>query len=274
MWIHEVFGRRSIILGMVHLDALPGTPLFDETGGLEQVIRHAQEDYLNLIRGGISGVIFCNENDKPYSKNVGKETVAAMTAVVNRVTGGQPAVPFGIDVQWDPKAALAVALVTGASFIRGIVCGTYCGDLGFFVPDAEEIIRYRHGIGADHVRVLTNITPEFSHRVDLRPIELIARSAVNSSLVDGICVSGVMAGSQASYSELMAVKKAVPEVPVIANTGVNASNVREMLSIADACVAATCFKAGQNPRGRIDVNNVRKLTLQFEKQLCEMQAGR
>ncbi|MGE5613459.1 MAG: BtpA/SgcQ family protein [Bacillota bacterium] len=259
MWIDEMFHNQKPVIGMVHLDALPGTARYDNIGGVSTVIEHAKIDYQNLVDGGISGVIFCNENDKPYSKDVGKEIVAAMTTVIHRVTGGKPAVPFGVDVQWDAKAAIAIALAVGASFVRGITCGTFCGDLGHFTPNAEEIVKYRHAIGADHIKILTNMMPEFSYSLDRRPLELIAQTVSKSSLVDGICVSGVMAGKAAPYKQLRNIKRSVGNFPVIANTGVDFDNVNDILSIADACVVATCLKKDFCSQNRIDRNNVKKM---------------
>lgn len=258
MWINELCGSKKAVIGMVHLDALPGTVRYDASAGLPGIVAHARADYESLAAGGIDAVIFCNENDKPYSKSVGPHIVAAMTSVIGQVVGARSAVPFGVDVQWDSKAAVAVALATGASFIRGILCGTFCGDLGLFAPDAEGLVRFRSAIGAEHVKLLTNLCPEFSCSLDTRPIDLVAKTAVKSALVDGLCVSGVMAGTSAEYDDLVRVREAVPDVPVFANTGVNMGNVGDILKIADACVVATCLKAGQQPGNRIDRANVER----------------
>lgn len=259
MWVGELFGGKKPVIGMIHLDALPGTVLYNEALGLGPVIEHAKEDYHNLVEGGIDGVIFCNENDKPYSKNVGKEVVAAMTAIIHSVIGQSSEVPYGIDVQWDCKASLAVALAVKAAFIRGITCGTFCGDLGLFTPDTLDIMKYRHLIGGDHIKVLTNLVPEFSASLDFRPLSLIAQTVVKSSLVDGICVSGAMAGGDAPYEQLKEIKDVMDGFPVFANTGVNFSSIKDIIAVADACVVATCLKVDAKPYNRIDRDNVTKL---------------
>ena len=259
MWISETFGKVKPVIGMVHIRALPGTVLYDKEAGFEEIVKRARQDYNNLVEGGISGIIFCNEHDKPYSKHVAPHIIAYMTTIIMSVLENNNIIPFGVDVQWDPKASIAIAAATGGSFIRGIVCGTFCGDYGILQPDTEEIIKYRQSIGADNIRILTNLSPEFSYSLDKRHITLRSQTIIKSSLVDGICVSGVMAGVQAPYEELQDVKTSVGDFPVFANTGVNFNNIKDILEIADGCCVATCLKEGANPNNPIDVDNVKNL---------------
>lgn len=258
MWINEVFGDRKPVIGMVHIQALPGTACHHGDCDLNGIIDQVRADYHHLVDGGIDGVIFCNEFDKPYSRHVEPHIVAVMTRIIDQVLKDGRRLPFGVDIQWDPKAALAVALAVGADFIRGIVCGTFCGDLGLFTPDAEDIINYRHKIGANHIKILTNLSPEFSAALDNRPLTLRAQTVIKSCLVDGLCVSGAMAGGTAPYEELIEVKRAVGEFAVIANTGVTFDNVSEILKTADACCVATCLKVDGKPGNAIDAERVER----------------
>lgn len=266
MWLEEAFAHPKPIIGMVHLDSLPGSAGYAAEHGLNRIIHHAREDYEALVNSGIDGVIFCNENDKPYAKSMPKETVAAMTAVVLSAIQGMKTVPFGIDMQWDPFASLAIAGATGAAFIRGIVCGTYCGDLGLLTPDTAGIIQYRRALGAEHVRIITNLMPEFSYSLDCRPVTLVSQTVTKSTGVDGICISGVMAGQAAPYRQLSEIKDAVGAFPVIANTGVTFDTVSDILKIADACIVATCIKKDGAAGNRIDPQRVRALVASAGKE--------
>ena len=60
MWTDDLFGNQKPVIGMVHIQALPGTVLYDGKAGLESVLANARQDYESLAEGGISGVIFCN----------------------------------------------------------------------------------------------------------------------------------------------------------------------------------------------------------------------
>ena len=80
------------------------------------------------------------------------------------------------------------------------------------------------------MKLLFNINAEFAHSLDERPIALRAKSAVFSSLADAILVSGPLTGDPVDRSNLKTVREAVPDVPVLANTGVTIDNVRDILA--------------------------------------------
>ena len=54
------------VIGMVHIGALPGSPLYDPAGGMGRLIDGVLADLLALQEDGIDAVMFGNENDRPY----------------------------------------------------------------------------------------------------------------------------------------------------------------------------------------------------------------
>ncbi|NLE06765.1 MAG: SgcQ protein, partial [Crenarchaeota archaeon] len=161
------------VIGLVHLPPLPGTYLNDGSLSLESILQTALEDARNLAEGKIDAMLICNENDKPYTKKAEPHIIAQMTWIAEKIVD-EVDLPFGIDVQWDPFASLAIAKATDAAFIRGLVVGTYCGDLGQYSIDPCQFAEYRKKIGAQNVKVFTNLMPEFSYSLDQRPIALRA----------------------------------------------------------------------------------------------------
>lgn len=241
-WLKELFGTEKAAIGMVHVPPLPGSPgCPDGPEGMEQAVERARADARALEAAGFDAVMFCNEHDRPYRLKVGPETVAAMAAVVARVAP-ELKVPFGVDVLWDPLAALSVARATGARFVREVMTGAYVSDFGLWETSIGEVARFRHQIGADEVRLLANINAEFASPLDRRPTEEVARSVVFSSQVDAVCLSGEMTGRPVPVDLLRRVKEVVPETVVIANTGVNVENVAAMLEHADAVIVGTSVK--------------------------------
>lgn len=241
MWLSQVFQKSKVIIGMVHLKALPGTPLYDEAGGMGAITAGALADLQALQEGGIDGVIFCNENDRPYEICVGTAQVSAMAAVIGRLSS-YISVPFGVDILWDPEAAISVAHATGASFVREVFTGAYASDMGIWSPDAAKALRHRRSIGALGVRLLYNINAEFASPLGSRSSVEVARSVAFGSLPDALCVSGAMTGQEVDGSVLAQVKQAVPSVPIFVNTGVRADNVKRYLQVADGAIVGTGLK--------------------------------
>jgi uncharacterized protein len=253
--VFEFFGaKKKAIIGMAHIGALPGTPLFDAEGGMTRLIDGVRRDIESLQAGGVDAIMFGNENDRPYTLAAPAEGIAAMTAIVQ---AAKPAltVPFGVNYLWDPKASVAIGAATGAAFVREIFTGVFASDMGLWNPDGAGAARLRRNLGRRDMKLLFNINAEFAQSLDARPIEMRARSAVFSSLADAILVSGPLTGQPADHSDLQKVRAAV-DVPVFANTGVNLDNVRAVLSIADGAIVGTHFKVDGDTWNPVDRNRV------------------
>ena len=259
-WLTELTGASKPIIGMVHLPALPGTPLYDSAGGMAHVRDWVARDLEALQSGGIDAVMFCNENDRPYRLDADMATVAAMADVVASVRG-QLTVPFGVNVLWDPRATLAVAAATGAAFARVIYAGAFAGDFGLWVRTAGDAFRYRREVGAERCRLLFNINAEFAAPLAPRPLGEVARSIVFSSMPDALCVSGPITGQPADASGLAEVASAVTGsgVPVLVNTGFRAENAAELLRFADGAVVGSSLKVDGITWNPVDPARVREL---------------
>jgi membrane complex biogenesis BtpA family protein len=239
----SVFGAGKPVIAMVHLGALPGTPLHDAGAGVEGIVAAARADLLALQAAGFDAVMFGNENDRPYELAVDPASTATMAYVIGRLRP-EITVPFGVNVLWDPMATVALAAATGAAFAREILTGAYASDMGLWVPDAGRALRYRDRLGRRDLVMLYNVSAEFAGSLDPRPLPDRARSAVFSSIPDAVLVSGQITGEAAALSDLEAVKKAVTGVPVLANTGVKHETVAEVLAVADGCIVGSALKEG------------------------------
>jgi membrane complex biogenesis BtpA family protein len=237
----RLFGETKPVIAMVHLAALPGTPLHDAARGIEGVLADAARDLDALQAAGVDAVMFGNENDRPYELKVDPASTATMAWVIGRLRD-RIAVPFGVNVLWDPMATVALAAATGAAFAREIMTGTYASDMGLWNPSAAEAQRYRARLGADQVALLYNVAAEFAHSLDARSLADRARSAVMSSVPDAVLVSGPMTGEAAPMEALSSVKAVLPTVPVLANTGVRHDTVADVLAVADGCIVGSALK--------------------------------
>ena len=257
-WIRDLFGTVKPIIGMCHLQALPGDPQYDVKKGLEWVVERAKDDLLALQTGGVDAVMFSNEFSLPYLTKVESVTVASMARVVAELIP-EITVVYGVNVLWDPVASLDLAIATSAKFVREIFTGAYASDFGIWNTNCGSVIRHQHAIGAQDVRLFFNIVPESAGYMAERDVTDIARSTVFNTKPDALCVSGLTAGMETSTQTLKLVKGAVPDTPVFANTGVRLSNVEEQLMVADGAIIGTAFKVGGTIWNPIDVDRVRAL---------------
>ncbi|HET7093069.1 MAG TPA: BtpA/SgcQ family protein, partial [Thermomicrobiales bacterium] len=229
-------------------------------GGMAKVRDWVKRDLAALQEGGIDAVMFCDENDRPYRLDADMASVAAMADVVASLRGDL-SVPFGVDVLWDPRATLAVAAATGATFCREIFTGAFAGDFGLWVRSAGDAFRYRREIGAQSVRLIFNINAEFAAPIAPRPLGEVARSVVFSSSPDAICVSGPITGQPADASGLAEVSAAIAGsgVPVLINTGFKAANARELLAYADGAIVGSSLKVDGVTWNPVDPQRVKEL---------------
>jgi membrane complex biogenesis BtpA family protein len=256
--IFEFLGAKTkAVIGMAHIGALPGSPLYDRDGGMNRLIDGVVADIEALQAGGVDAIMFGNENDRPYLLKAPPSGVAAMTAIVAAV---KPIlkVPFGVNYLWDSAASVAIAAATDASFVREIMTGVFASDMGLWNTDCATAARLRRDLGRPDLKMLFNINAEFAHSLDQRPIELRARSAVFSSLADAILVSGPITGQSVNESDLRGVAEAVKDVPVFANTGVTIDNVAGILSLASGVIVGTHFKVDGHTWNGVDEARVKR----------------
>jgi membrane complex biogenesis BtpA family protein len=200
--------------------------------------------------------MFCNEHDRPYTLGADPAVISAMACVIGELKETIH-VPFGVDVLWDPQAALAVARATSAQFVREIFSGVYASDMGLWNTDVGKSARYRHQIDADNVRVLFNINAEFAAPLAPRSLRDVAKSVVFSSVPDGVCVSGAMTGESVSVESLSTVKGVVGEVPVFINTGARSENIAQLIQHADGVIVGSSLKVNGNTWNSVDPARVK-----------------
>lgn len=254
------FGVDKPIIAMVHFPPLPGTFLYDGKSP-EDFVEWIRHDLVALQEEGIDALMFGNEADRPYQIQVDSASPTAMAYVIGRLRQ-EITVPFGVDVLWDPHSTLALAKATGATFVREVFTNVYGSDMGLWNTSPGDVFRYSRLLTTQDVLLFHTINAEFGAPVASRPLELVARSMVMSSLAQVLCVSGPITGQPAEMEDLRKVKNGVgKEVAVIANTGINIQNVEKALAIADGIVVGTSLKKNSITWNQID----RKMVGRFMK---------
>ena len=254
----DFLGMKKPVVAMVHIGALPGTPLYDAKGGVPKLIDGVPADIERLQAGGVDAIMFGNENDRPYVFKAPPEGVAAMTAVI-QARKPRCSVPFGVNYLWDPLASVAIGAATGARFVREIFTGLFASDMGLWQPDAAAAARLaaqsrprRYEAAVQHQR---GIRPSRSTSARSN----CARRAPCSPRWPTRSWSPARSPDSPSISrDLRAVREAVSNVPVFANTGVNIDNVRDILALADGVVIGTHFKVDGDTWNPVDGERVKR----------------
>lgn len=245
------------LIAMAHVPPLPGTPLFDQEKGVQGLIDQVRRDVDILLEGGFDALLFCNEGDRPYQLTAGLEASAVMTRVVTECKPQDR--PFGVDFLWDAQCALAIAVGSGATFLREVITGSWESDMGTWSPDAAALLRNRRNFGRDDLAIFANVTPEFASSTGSRSPAELARSTVVSSLADVILVSGPMAGSEPDVKTVAEVREALDKtVPVLLNTGARAETIKEFFRFADGCIVGSTLKRDGYTWNEVDPERVKR----------------
>jgi membrane complex biogenesis BtpA family protein len=255
--------RRASVVGMVHLDPLPGAPGFDEDGGRERIRARAVSDARALAAGGCDAVMVENFGDVPfYPDEVPPHVVASMTDVVGRVVETVDC-PVGVNVlRNDAEAALSVASATGASFVRvNVHSGARVTDQGVVEGRAHETVRLRATLGCD-VAFLADVDVKHSAPLGERQsFDESVDDVVTRGLADAVVVSGRGTGHAVDEDRLTRAAAACArhDAPLFVGSGVTADTVQECLAHADGVVVGTALKVDGETTNPVDEERVRAL---------------
>ena len=255
--------RGKILIGVVHLHPLPGSPRW--RGDLESVLQAAVNDARAYERGGARALSLENFGDIPFTKSaVGPETVAAMAAA-GRALRDAVKLPIGFNVlRNDARAGLALCAACGGSFIRvNVHTGAMITDQGIIEGNAYETVRYRARI-CPGALIFADV--HVKHAVPLGPqlIEIAARDTVERGLADALIVSGVGTGAAAEVSDVERVRRACPATHVLLGSGVTVANVRDYLPAADGFIVGSSLKRGGKVGNPVDAKRVAALVRRLQ----------
>lgn len=255
--MRELFGVAKPIIGMLHLQPLPGTP---GAGGLDSLRKRLMQDAQALAEGGVDGLILENFGDAPYFPGrVPSHTVAYMTLLGREVRSSFPQ-PLGINVlRNDGLAALAVAAAVGASFIRvNVYMGARVADEGLIQGEAHCVVRYRQELGCD-VRIFADVAVKHSASLGVMDLRTEVSDALGRGKADAVIVSGPATGRETDIEDIDIAKMAAGAAAVLVGSGVRADNIGEVLSRADGVIVGTGLKAGGDVGNAVDPARVREL---------------
>jgi uncharacterized protein len=248
----KLFATSFPLIAMIHLDPLPGSPLFSS---MEAVVANALADADAAAEGGASALMIENFNDRPFAKTAPVETIAAMSRAASEIARAVD-VPFGINVlRNDGLAALAIAAATGAAFVRiNVLTGAMLTDQGIIEGEAHRILRRRRELGLGNCLILADHLVKHAVPLASFDFEQSAKDLRYRGMADAIVVSGAETGAPADPGRFERLR-AVVDAPLLVGSGLNESNAATYRAIANGAIVGTSIKSN----GRVDAEKLRRL---------------
>jgi membrane complex biogenesis BtpA family protein len=249
MKFKSLFPKKAII-GAVHFMPLPGHAGYS---GMSETLDKALFDSGAFINGGVDALIFENNYDYPHSINVSS---IVGNAIEQLVDGVAPLCPFGVSVLWnDYKSAMQVAKKTGGRFIRvPVFVDKVKTQYGTIEPTSTEAISYREKLNAEDILLLTDIHVKHAQTLGKMSLVESAKKAVCDGS-DGLIITGKWTGDAPTVDDLIKVRNAVGDFPIIVGSGATAENIKDLLKFADAAIVSTALKSGEAEDDQVNVKS-------------------
>lgn len=251
--------EKKILIGMVHLPPLPGTPFF--SGDFEEIVRKVKEDVISLIEGGATGCLI-QTVDRIYSikDSIDPLRLLAVGKVLDNVCQITDSVDFTVGVQIMRnclKSSLAVAKLYNGNFIRAeTLFGINVTPHGIVKSNPLRTIEYKQKIDAGNIKIIADIKTRHNNwTVSNKGIVEVAKYA---RLVGADAV-GVENFDDVNIllNEISEIKDMFPSLPVIVSGGLNIENAFNLFKICDGALVGNCIK---NRKGtNVDKVRVREL---------------
>lgn len=254
---------RKQLIGMVHLQALPGTPRASLSPA--EIVAVAVQEAEIYRDAGIGTVMVENMHDVPYRKGVGPEAVAIATLAVAaiRCLGLECGVQLLAGAN---REALAVAHAAGASFVRveGFAYGQIA-DEGYFDACAGDLLRYRREIGAEAVAVCPDLKKKHASHAITADVD-IAETARTAAffLADALIVTGSATGVPAAVADARAVHDATP-LPVLIGSGITPDNLADYWPYAGGFIVGSYVKQDGHWANPLCPDRVARLAAAFQR---------
>ncbi len=262
--MHTLFGVPRVLIGMLHVPPLPGSPSSRGEWDLNTTVARVVEEARIYRDGGFHALMIENMHDRPYLPgSVGPETVAAMTVIGHEVHRAVP-LPLGVQVLAAANhEAVAVAMACGASFVRveGFVFA-HVADEGLIQGNAGDLLRYRARIGADRVKVFADIKKKHASHALTADVSLVdTAESAEFFLADGVVVTGPATGRAADPEQVRCVAQAV-RIPTLVGSGVTPQTIGDF-PLADGFIVGSAVKHDGHWTQAVDPRRVAEMAAAF-----------
>lgn len=250
---------RPCLVGVVHLPPTPGAPKY--AGSMERVLARALDDARALLDHGCDGLIVENFGDAPFfPEHVPAETIAALALAVQPIVALAGRRPVGVNVlRNDARAALGIAAVCGAAFVRvNVHAGAAVTDQGIVEGRAHETLRERARLAPD-VGIFADVLVKHATSLSNASVAESVSELAGRALADAIIVSGPATGRAPTVARVREAREAASDVPLLIGSGLDVANAGELLQHATGAIVGTALKRDGHVANPVDPERVRLL---------------
>ena len=250
---NKIFKKhRSILIGVIHFPPLLGYPDFP---GLKIALKNALTDLHAFEKGGVDAVCFENNYDVPHKISVGQETVSAMTVLAAELKRATK-LPIGISVLWnDYRAALSIAKSLDLQFIRvPVFVDKVKTDYGIVAGNPRAVRKFQKTIDAEAVLLLTDVHVKHAKLLSKYSLIQSTKLAIKHG-ADAVIITGRWTGDPPQLQPLIDLRKKIGNFPILIGSGLDSTNAKELLSIANGAIVSTSLKRGERKAKEINVKS-------------------
>lgn len=243
-----------MLVGVVHLPALPGAPNSLGATSLKQAIKQAVSEAQMLADAGFDRVIIENFGDVPFFKDkVPPITVSSMAVIAHEVRA-RAKIKLGINVlRNDGFAALAVAVATGAEFVRvNVLSGVAATDQGLIEGTAAELMRHRADLSrqGSQIEVWGDVLVKHARTLSTTDLEPALEEVALRAMADAVILTGATTGRAADLSMLRKARELGLKTPLLLGSGATPENIAQFAPYIDGVIVGSALRrdgrAGSN----------------------------
>ncbi len=259
------------LVGVVHLPALPGAPgcAQPSAAAVAGAARLAVREAKLLEDAGFEALIIENFGDAPFFKSaVPPLTISAMSVIASAVRA-TTRLPLGINVlRNDGRAALAIAAVAGAQFIRvNVLSGVAATDQGIIEGEAAVLLRERAALAAQgsHIQVWADALVKHARTLSVDDIELAVEEVAVRARADAVIVTGATTGRAIDLGRLKAAAAQRTGAPLYLGSGVTPENIESYSGLVHGVIVGSALRAAGVAGAPLEGARVRKFARAWMK---------
>jgi len=239
-------------VAVIAVAPLPGSPLHRLAPSA--IVARAVADAEQYAAAGVDALLLENSHDLPYTKPPLPPSAVRLMTQIAREVRARFSGPLGIQLlEAANETALEVAVAADLDFLRveGYVFA-HVGGAGLIEGCAGRLLRRRHALGADHIRILADLKKKHCAHALTGDLDIVDElKQAEFFLVDGVVVTGARTGEPPQRKEVDRVRRHA-RVPVWIGSGITAQNLPRYFTRADGFIVGSTFREGGNFLGALD----------------------